>query len=139
MMASVEDSAEKPDPTRVYSDNDMNSLAPFDVSTSFNNYKPERFKSGWRELRIPVKLPTVIPEGKVASIEFVSAICDRVEAYVGGELIYECEPEYKAPVIIPMDMSAGSEFELCVLVKARDDMISGNGFAIGVSMSFEDK
>ena len=139
MMISVSDSPEKPDPTRVYSDNDMNSLAAFDVSCSFNNYKPARFKSGWRELRIPIKIPAAIPEGRVTTVEFVSVICRRIEAYIDGRLIFESEPEYKAPVSIPVDLPAGSEAELCVLVEAREGMISGNGFAVGVSLSSNDK
>ena len=139
MTASVADSPDKPDPARVYGDDDMNSLAAFEVLSSFDNYRPAGFKSGWRELRIPVKIPDSLPKGKVTTVEFATVICQRLEAYVDGRLIYECEPEYKAPVAVPVDMPRGSEVELCVLVKAREGMISGNGFAVGVSLSVTGK
>lgn len=139
MMISVSDSPEKPDPTKVYSDNDMNSLAPFEVTSSFDNYRPAHFYSGWRELRFPVKIPTFVPDGKVTTLEFATVICEKMEIYAGGKLIFEAEPEYKAPVTVPIDMPAGSEAELCVLVKAKEGMISGNGFSIGISLSFAEK
>ena len=139
MLVSASDSPEKPDPTKVYGDDDMNSLAAFEVSSSFDNYRPAHFNSGWREVRMPIKMPSVIPEGKVATVEFATVICERMEVYADGRLIFEIEPEYKAPVTVPLDMPAGSEFEICVLVKARDGMISGNGFSVGISMSFDNK
>ena len=139
ILVSVADSPDKPDPAKVYGDDDMNSFAPMEVSNSFDNFKPDRFISGWREFRLPIKIPSNIPEGKVASVEFATAICEKFEAYIDGELIYEIEPDYKAPINVPLEMPLGSEFELRVLVKAKEGIINRSGFGVSITISTADK
>ena len=140
VLADIADSPEKPDPNRVYGDDDMNSLAPIVLEKSaFNNYKPSGFKKGWRTIRIPITLPKTLPDDKIPAIKIESVICERAEFYVDGNLICEAEPSYKAALTIPCDLPNRREFEVRCLLKARDESISPNGFALGISLTLVDR
>lgn len=134
VLASLTDSVEKPDPKKVYGADDNNSFAPLDVENGFDFIRPSNFMSGWREIRIPVRVPVGMGDGG-ASIECASVTCEKLEAYINGELIYEISPEHKACVNIPFNMPEGSEFEMRVLIKAKEGLASGSGLGINISLS----
>jgi len=138
MLATVTDEAEKPDPAKVYSDDDMNSFSPMVIEARFNAFKPSKFKSGWRVLRVPVTLPAKLPEGKRPVIEIAAAICKRAEFYVHGKEIFTAEPAYKAPIVVPLPTDCGRDFEVRVLLQAREDVASNNGLGLGMALTFLD-
>lgn len=139
VLVSLSDSETKPDPEKIYGSDDNNSFAPLVLDNGFDYISPDKFRSGWRELRVPIRLPASLGADKKTSLECATVICERLEAYIDGKLIYETEPEYKACVAIPFDMPAGSEFEMRILVKAKEGLISGSGFAVSMSLVTEDK
>lgn len=134
VLASLSDSVKKPDPRKIYGTDDNNSFAPLDLDNGFDYIRPSNFNSGWREIRIPVRVPMGMGEG-CGSVECASVTCEKLEAYIDGELIYEISPEYKACVNIPFNMPEGSEFEMRVLIKAKEGLISGSGLGINISLS----
>jgi len=139
IRASVEDSSCKPDPTHIYSEDDNNSLSPVIVENSlFDNFSPSNFHSGWREFRIPITLPEMIPEGKIPALEIASVICRRAEFYIGGQLIWATEPACKAALTVPLGGEYGKKFEICALLEARSDDTYPNGIGIGVTLSMID-
>lgn len=136
ILGSVADSEEKPDPTKVWGEDDMNSFAPMVVEGSvFTSFMPRSFKSGWRELRIPVTLPKSAREGKVAALEFASVICDVMELYIDGKQIGVATPDFKAAVQVPLPDCGKTSFEVRVLVKARSNYRNGSGFAQAISLT----
>ena len=138
ILTSVSDSAEKPDPAKIYSDNDMNSFAPMSVSSAYNNaYCPGRFESGWRELRIPIELPDRIPEGKAPILKLASVIAETVEFYRNGTLIYQQNPAHKASVSVPLPADTKT-YELRCLIKAAQN-VPANGISISIALTMEDK
>ena len=140
ILADARDFAQKPDPNKVYGDDDMNSLVPIVLEKQlFNPHLPGGFNSGWRTIRIPVTLPKVIPEGKIPAIEIGSIICKRAEFYIDGLLIFEAEPEYKASLTVPCDVGDAREFEVRCLINAREESMSTNGVGLGITLSFVDK
>ncbi|MBQ8357146.1 MAG: DUF4982 domain-containing protein [Clostridia bacterium] len=140
ILAAVNNSPEKPDPAKVYGDDDMNSFAPMILEkSSFNNYAPKGFNEGWRDFRIPVVLPKVVPEGKIPALEIASIICEVAEFYVDGKLILRATPEYKASLTVPCDVQEKGEFEVRALLKARENATSTNGFGLGITLSMIDR
>lgn len=138
VLVSVESVAEKPDPCRIYGDDDMNSFAPVSLEASYwNGMSPSGFKWGWREFRIPITLPEVIPAGKIPTVVIASVICDEVEFYVNGRLIHREQPGFRAPVKVPLGSVKEKRFEIRFLAKARSDS-SRSGGAQGISLTFED-
>lgn len=136
ILASVADSPEKPDPAKVWGEDDMNSFAPMVVEGSgFCSFMPSGFQSGWRELRIPVTLPKSVSAEKVAVLEFASVICDEMEFYLDGKEFYRAAPAYKAPVQAPLPKVDKKKFEIRVLVKARSNCSGRSGFAQAISMT----
>ena len=139
MLCTVSDDPVKPDPAKIYGDDDMNSFSPMVIEVRFNTFRPSKFKSGWRVLRVPVTLPAVLPQGKRPMIEIAAAICKRAEFYVDGQEIFSAEPDYKAPIYVPLPTDRGRDFEVRVLLQAREDVSSNNGFGLGMSLTFEDE
>ncbi len=138
VLVSVANQTEKPDPTKVYGDDDMNSFAPIVLDSAFNNFLPSRFCEGWREFRIPISLPATIPAGKAPAIAINSILCERAEFYVNGKQILGVQPEYKASLTVPLPLDQGSSFEVRALLKAIEGSTSSNGFSQGISLSFAD-
>ena len=138
MLATVSDDPTKPDPAKTYGDDDMNSFSPMVIETRFNTFKPSKFKSGWRVLRVPVVLPAQIPEGKRPVIEIGAVICKRAEFYVNGKEIYAAEPAYKQSVVVPLPTDCGKDFEVRVLLLASEDVPSNNGIGLGMALTFID-
>lgn len=138
LFSSVEDSDEKPDPAHVYGDDDMNSFTPIVLRNAFNTFSPRKFHRGWRELRIPIRLPAQQTDGKMAALAIVSVVCARAEFYVDGKQIFAATPAYKAPLTVPLDFPAGSSFELRCLLKAGDRAMS-NGIGLGISLTEIDR
>ncbi len=137
VQVSVSDQAEKPDPAKQYGDDDMNSFAPVELDSFFNSFRPSGFKTGWREYRIPIKLPSTIPAGKLPALEINSILCSRAEFYVDGKLILGAEPAYKASLTVPLGAATANEFELRALLCAGKDT-PASGFSQGMSLSFID-
>ena len=135
IQASITDNEEKPDPAHIYSDDDMNSLAPLVLETAFYGFVPAGFVSGWREFRIPVVLPNNVPEGKIPALEIQSIICDTAEFYVDGELIFAAQPDFRAALTVPCDITDRKEFEVRALVKANESVSVGSGFGMGITLS----
>lgn len=131
----MEDSAEKPDPAKIYNDNDMNSFAPMAVDTAYNQaHLPRNFLAGWRELRIPVELPDKIAEGKIYAVRIASVICETVEFYLDGQLIHKASPAFKTSVTAPLNVGDRKKFELRCLIKATDQYaFSGVGVSIALA------
>ena len=139
IQASMTNSEEKPDPSHVYSDDDMNSLAPLILETPFYGFVPSGFTSGWREFRIPVILPKNIPEGKIPALEIQSIICDTAEFYVDGKMIFKAQPEFKSALTVPCDIQGRKEFEVRALLKADEKVCVGSGFGMGITLSLIDR
>ncbi|MBQ9097940.1 MAG: DUF4982 domain-containing protein [Clostridia bacterium] len=140
ILASVSDEAEKPDPDKVYGDDDMNSFAPMVLEKNqFGNYLPSGFHSGWRVYRIPVTVPKGKTAGQMLSLEIASIVCEKAEFYVDGQLIFEATPEYKAALSVPCPDHTESEFEVRALLKARTHTLGSNGFAYSICLSLSDK
>lgn len=96
---------------------------------------PRGFSRGWRELRIPVELPEILPENGVPSLEFASVICDRMEIYLDGELIFEAAPEFKESVSVPLRIRDRRAFELrCLLLAKSDSAVNGVGGSLTLSV-----
>ena len=138
MLSTVSDDPVKPDPAKVYGDDDMNSFSPMIIETRFNTFRPGKFKTGWRVLRVPVTLPAKMPKGKRPVIEIAAAICRRAEFYVNGKEIFSAEPDYKAPIVVPLPTDCGKDFEVRVLLQAREDVTSNNGIGLGMALTFVD-
>ena len=138
VLVSTANAPEKPDPTKVYGDDDMNSFSPIVLESAFHSFLPSRFVSGWREFRIPITLPTTLPEGKVPALEISSLLCERAEFYVNGEPVLGCQPQYKAPLTVPLPLTDKREFEVRALLKAIEGSTSSNGISQGISLSFID-
>ena len=134
ILTSVEDSEQKPDPAHVYGNDDMNSFSPLVLETLFNTFLPSFFKKGWRELRIFVDLPANNPAGKKPVLMVQSVICEKVEFYIDGRLIYEEQPDVKAPLAVPL-VTDEKQFEVRMLMKARENAQT-NGIALGMTLSF---
>lgn len=136
ILTSVANAEEKPDPKRVYAENDMNSFAPVELDAErFGRYLPRGFSRGWRELRIPVELPEILPENGVPSLEFASVICERMEIYLDGELIFEATPEFKESVSVPLRIRDRRAFELrCLLLAKSDSAVNGVGGSLTLSV-----
>lgn len=137
VQVSVSDQEEKPDPAKIYGDDDMNSFSPVELDSFFNSFKPSGFKKGWREYRIPVKLPQKMPEGKIPALEINCVLCDRAEFYVNGKPLLCTDPDYKVALTVPLTVEAGREFEVRALLLARADA-PASGFSQGISLSFID-
>jgi beta-galactosidase len=137
VQVSVSDQEEKPDPAKLYGDDDMNSFSPVELDSFFNSFKPSGFKKGWREYRIPVKLPQKMPEGKIPALEINCVLCDRAEFYVNGKPVLCIDPDYKVALTVPLTVEAGREFEVRALLLARADA-PASGFSQGLSLSFID-
>ncbi len=136
VQVSVSDQEQKPDPAKQYADNDMNSFSPLELDSAFNSFRPSSFRAGWREYRIPVKLPERLPEGKIPALEINSILCSCAEFYVDGKLIFATEPAYKASLTVPLRGITAKEFEVRALLHARAGSASSNGFSQGMSLSF---
>lgn len=138
ILASVQDSDEKPDPARVWSRDDMNSFAPMILEkNTYDTFSPHGFRSGWREFRIPVSVPENRPEGKIPALEIAAIVCEEAEFYVGGQRMYAGRPEYKRSLRVPLDV-AETDFEVRALLKARKgEMV--NGFGVSITLSFVEK
>jgi beta-galactosidase len=138
VLVSVSDLAEKPDPAKLYGDDDMNSFSPLELDSAFNSFRPSGFKTGWREYRIPVSLPAGLPEGKVPALEISSILCDVAEFYVDGKPILCVVPEYKAHLTVPLPADR-REFEVRALLRAKEGAPSSSDFSQGITLSFIDK
>ena len=139
ILASVTDLEQKPDPAKTYGDDDMNSFAPMEIEKSlFSNFHPSNFLAGWREIRIPVSLPAVVPEGKLPVLEIASVICELAEFYVDGKLIYRESPAYKAAMTVPLDITNRKEFEVRCLLKASSHT-APNGFAQSLTLTLTER
>ena len=139
ILSSISDSEEKPDPVKIYNDNDMNSFAPMSVSSAYNNaYCPRQFLKGWREFRIPIELPDSIPAGKTPILKFASVIAQTVEFYLNGTLIHKETPKHKASVTLPLPTDCGKKYELRCLIEAAQNM-PANGVSISIALTMEDK
>ncbi len=140
ILVSPENAKEKPDPCRIYGDDDMNSFAPLALGDNFwNGMLPSGFKWGWREFRIPIALPERIPEGKRPVLEISAAICEVAEFYVNGKLIHKVFPQFRMPISVPLDGIDEREFEVRGLLKARKDTLRSEGISQGVSLVFLDR
>lgn len=139
ILVSVASTANKPDPTRQYGDDDMNSFAPIVLDSAFNSYRPSGFYDGWREFRIPVTLPAELPAGKIPALEISSILCERAEFYLDGKLLLGIEPDYKASLTVPICGAKRREIELRALLKAIPGSTSSNGFSQGISLSLVDE
>ncbi len=140
ILVSQDDAEEKPDPCRIYGDDDMNSFTPVTLETNlWNGLYPARFKKGWREFRIPIALPEVIPEGRIPVLEIASVVGEVVEFYVNGRLIHKETPEFRAPVSVPLDSIDRREFEVRALIKARTDSIRSGGISQGIFLVFSER
>lgn len=134
ILTSVEDSEQKPDPSHVYGNDDMNSFSPLVLENGFNAFAPPFFEKGWRQLRIFVNLPANIPEGKNPVLMVQSVICEKAEFYIDGRVIYEEEPEVKASLAVPL-ITDKKQFEVRMLMKAKENAQT-NGIALGITLSF---
>ena len=139
VRVSVADSAQKPDPTKIYGDDDMNSFSPLELDSAFNNFRPSGFLTGWREYRIPVTLPTVIPQGKRAALEISSILCAEAEFYVDGQPILCVNPDYKAHLTVPLPKDDRKSLEVRALLRALGGAPSSSGFSQGITLSFIDE
>ncbi len=136
ILTSINDSEEKPDPAKVYSDNDMNSFAPMSVDSAFNHYRPRQFKSGWRELRIPIEL-SAISTGKIPVLKMASVIAETVEFYRDGTLIHAETPTLESSVTVPLPTD-GEKYELRCLMKAVPNS-PVNGVSVSIALAEIDK
>ncbi len=136
VSVSLVDSESKPDPTRVYGRDDMNSFAPLIITNQYQGTHTEGFFSGWREYRIPILLPNKQEASKTPAIQIESIICDKAEFYLQGQLIWEGTPRYKSTLIVPLKGYDTREFEVRALLKASSDKVTTNGFGIGMTLTY---
>ena len=140
ILVTPDSTEEKPDPCRVYGEDDMNSFAPVEVEkNAWNGTCPSNFKWGWREFRIPILLPRNLSEEKAVTVEIAAAVCDVAEFYVNGRLIHRATPDFREPISVPLDPADGREYELRALVHARTDSARSSGFAQGIALCISDQ
>lgn len=123
ILVTPNDSPVKPDPTRVYADNDMNSFAPLEIDSK--KYT-KGFSSGWREYRIPVTLPN-LSEGETPFLHFASVKCEQAEFYLNGKRIHSVGRCRHAEFSVALPQTTEKTFEIRALLQAlpNDELFSG--------------
>ncbi|MBR5315078.1 MAG: DUF4982 domain-containing protein [Clostridia bacterium] len=126
VLVSPENMEERPDPFKVYSENDMNTFASTSLLGRGAWPIPAGFNKGWREFRIPLKLPKRIPEGKIPAIQTSLVVCQSVDFYIGKKHVFSATPDYNDTLLIPLGEADENEFELRCIMNAK--LRSQNGF-----------
>ena len=139
VLVSMKDSPEKPDPTRIIADSDMNTFTPVTLENDFSKYAPADFLAGWREYRIPVRLPDTLPEGQLQVLEIQAVLCSRAEFYLDGVLLHGEDPAPQSAVTVPLKTNGRREFEVRALFKACEGDSPANGISGGILLSLADE